>query len=213
MSFDIQITKQLGNCTIKCAIKTGAQLIALTGPSGQGKSSVLNCIAGLIRPDNGHIIVGGQTLFDTAQRIDIPTKLRGCGYVFQENRLFPHLTVEQNLRYGASRNAGSGQHSLSQIIDLLNISALLDRKPATLSGGEQRRVAIGRAVMSNPRIILLDEPLTSLDRGRGETILTIIDQLRRETDIPIVYVTHQMTEIERLGCPTFTLNAANMAVA
>ena len=206
MSFDIQITKQMGDCTVECEMQSDAQLVALVGPSGQGKSSVLNCIAGLIRPDSGHIIVGGQTLFDAKRQIDIPTQLRGSGYVFQENRLFPHLTVEQNLRYGDNRNSKPAQHTLAEITDLLNISALLDRKSATLSGGEQRRVAIGRALMSNPSIVLLDEPLTSLDRDRGETILTIVEQLRRETDIPIMYVTHQMAEIERLACPTFTLS-------
>lgn len=206
MSFDIQITKRLGDCTVECVMQSDAQLVALVGPSGQGKSSVLNCIAGLLRPDSGRIIVRGHTLFDAKRQIDIPTKLRGCGYVFQENRLFPHLTVEQNLRYGDNRNSELAQHTLSEITDLLNISALLDRKPATLSGGEQRRVAIGRALMSNPSIVLLDEPLTSLDRDRGETILAIVDQLRRETDTPIMYVTHQMAEIERLACPTFTLS-------
>lgn len=206
MSFDIQITKRLGDCTIECKIKSDEQLIALVGPSGQGKSSVLNCIAGLIRPDHGHINIGPRKLFNAGLDINVPASDRGCGYVFQENRLFPHLTVERNLRYGWNRTSGTEQYSLAEITDLLNIADLLDRKPATLSGGEQRRVAIGRALMSNPDILLFDEPLTSLDMERSDIILAAIDQLRSQTDIPILYVSHDTREIDRLACPAFTLS-------
>ena len=206
MSFDIRISKRLGTCAINCMMRSDDQLVALVGPSGKGKTSVLKCIAGLVRPADGHIQIGGRTLFDSATNVDQPANERGCGYVFQENRLFPHLTVEKNLLYGKARQDSSLAYGLLDIAELLDIVPLLKRRPAMLSGGEQRRVAIGRALMSGPAFLLLDEPLASLDAGRGDTILKTLDRLRADTDIPMLYVTHSDTELGRLACPVFTLD-------
>src|SRR6202000_1935825 len=159
MSFDVELTKRLGERDIACRFTAEGGLTVLFGPSGVGKTSVLNMIAGLLRPDAGYVRVAGETLFDAATGVDLPPERRGAGYVFQEPRLFPHLRVRANLLYGARDDAALGETT-----DLLDIGSLLDRWPRTLSGGEARRVAIGRALLADPRFLLLDEPLSSLDR-------------------------------------------------
>lgn len=205
MSFDLHITKHIGDCRIDCTIQTSKQLIALVGPSGAGKTTLLNCIAGLTAPDAGHIDIAGQTLFNAEDGTNLKPDARGCGYVFQDNRLFPHMSVERNLQYGAKSSGTSSPYTLEGIADLLDIAALLQRKPANLSGGEQRRVAIGRALLSGPEFLLLDEPLSSLDSDRGETILSTIENLRDQTGIPILYVSHSTAEVDRLTQSVFNL--------
>jgi molybdate transport system ATP-binding protein len=196
MSFDIDVRRRLGDTTIACCIEPGAGVTVLFGPSGAGKSSVLNMVAGLLRPDIGHIRVGGRTLFDADAGIDLKPEARRAGYVFQEPRLFPHLRVRANLRYGRRKGAAVDAEG---VIGLLGIAPLLDRWPRTLSGGEAKRVAIGRALLADPAFLLLDEPLASLDRARREEILALLERLRDGIGLPILLVTHDRAEAERLG--------------
>ncbi|MCP5396197.1 MAG: ATP-binding cassette domain-containing protein [Sphingomonadaceae bacterium] len=195
MSFDIAIGLKRGDRSIACTIASEAKLVALTGPSGAGKTSMLDAIAGLLPPASGHIRIGDAVLFDSAQRINLPPEQRGAGYVFQDLRLFPHRRVQANLAYGMSQNSWI---SVDEVISLLDIENLLDRWPATLSGGEAKRVAIGRALLSGPRFLLLDEPLASLDPARGKEILRLVEQIRDELAIPILYVSHDASEVARL---------------
>lgn len=197
MSFDIDIVGTVGTTEIRCRIAPVDGLTVLFGPSGVGKTSVLNMIAGLLRPAAGRITVGDQPLFDPARGIDLPVPQRRVGYVFQESRLFPHQRVRANLLYGVGR--GENLIGFYEIIAFLGIGHLLDRWPRTLSGGEARRVAIGRALLSVPRFLLLDEPLSSLDRPRREEIMTAIEHIRDQLKLPILMVTHDRDEAERLG--------------
>jgi molybdate transport system ATP-binding protein len=193
MSFEIDLRKRLGEAEVALTLAAGDGATVLFGPSGVGKTSVLNMVAGLLRPDSGRILVDGETLFDDG--IDVPPEARRAGYVFQVARLFPHLRVRANLLYGAGRDTGAFEDR----IGFLGIGHLLDRWPRTLSGGEAQRVAIGRAVLSNPRFLLLDEPLASLDRARREEILRAIEHLRDVMRLPILMVTHDPDEAERIG--------------
>ena len=202
MAFDIDLRLQRGDRDLACTIRSGSGIVALFGPSGVGKTSVLDMVAGLLRPDAGHVHVDGAALFDASAGIDIPPARRRCGYVFQQPRLFPHLRVRGNLRYGRPRGqADGGTHGLSQdaLIDLLGIGPLLQRWPASLSGGEAQRVAIGRALLSDPQFLLMDEPLSSLDQARRQDILAMIKQLHALTAIPILYVSHDRAELDYLG--------------
>ena len=194
MAFDLRLTKQIGETRIDFALEAGEGATVLFGPSGAGKTSVLNMIAGLLRPDAGHVRVSGETLFDAAAGIDVPPERRRAGYVFQEARLFPHQRVRDNLRYGAP-----GRHADFDEIGFLGIAHLLDRWPPTLSGGEARRVAIGRALLGAPAFLLLDEPLSSLDRARREEILAAIEHIRDVVRLPILMVTHDAGEADRIG--------------
>ena len=197
MSFDIDVTKRLGDAQVAAAFEAGEGLTVLFGPSGAGKTSTLHMIAGLLRPDWGHVRVDGETLFDASARIDVPVQRRRIGYVFQEPRLFPHKRVRANLLYG-SHAAGQG-FAFDEVIGFLGIGDLLDRWPRTLSGGEARRVAIGRALLANPRFLLLDEPLSSLDDARREEIMRAIEHIRDVLKLPVLMVTHDAHEAERLA--------------
>lgn len=199
MRFDVSVRRRLGDVHIACDLVAADGLTVLLGPSGVGKTSVLNMIAGLLRPDHGHVRIGDQVLFDADARIEVPPAARRCGYVFQDARLFPHHTVARNLDYGARRTRGSGLVARDEAIDLLGIGHLLNRWPRTLSGGEARRVAIGRALLSDPAFLLLDEPLSSLDRARREEIMQVLEHLRDTVRLPILMVTHDMAEAKRLG--------------
>jgi molybdate transport system ATP-binding protein len=194
MSFDVDVSGRRGDAVVGAQFSTGTGVTVLVGPSGAGKTSVLHMIAGLLRPDRGHIRVGGTPLFDAAGGVDLPPERRRAGYVFQEPRLFPHLSVRANLLYGAS-----GPDRLAEIAALLDIAGLLDRWPRSLSGGEARRVAIGRALLSDPAFLLLDEPLASLDPARKEEAMALIERVRDEAGLPILLVTHDEGEAERLG--------------
>ena len=193
MSFEIAIEKRLGDALISLTLDAGEGATVLFGPSGVGKSSVLNMVAGLLRPDRGRIAIDGETLFGDG--IDVPPERRRAGYVFQEARLFPHMRVRANLLYGVRGEA----ERFAEIIGFLGIGHLLDRWPRTLSGGEAKRVAIGRALLSRPRFLLLDEPLSSLDRSRREEIMLAIEHVRDVMRLPILMVTHDPEEAERIG--------------
>jgi molybdate transport system ATP-binding protein len=200
MSFDLDIEIARGEARIKVKFGAAKGLTALFGPSGAGKTSVLDCVAGLLRPARGRIAVAGEVLFDSEASLDLPPERRACGYVFQDVRLFPHRRVRENLLYGwklapvARRWMG-----LAEAVEFLGIGHLLDRNPETLSGGEAQRVAIGRALLSGPRFLLMDEPLSSLDAARRGEIMTVIERVRDELALPILYVTHDRGEVERLA--------------
>lgn len=206
MSFDVALTHRIGERTIKLVFVSTARLTALVGPSGVGKTTVLNCIAGLIRPDAGRIAVAGTVLFDSALGFSLSPERRRAGYVFQDGRLFPHLRVSANLAYG-ERLARPEDRWIErdEVTALLGIGHLLHRLPATLSGGEARRVAIGRALLSGPRFLLLDEPFASLDPARAEEILRLVERIRDELEIPILLVSHDRSEVERLAGAVVTL--------
>ena len=194
-AFDVDVTRRVGGRDIACRFHSGAGLTVLFGRSGAGKTSVLNMVAGLMRPDAGHVRVAGVTLF--GHGTDVPAERRRAGYVFQDPRLFPHMRVAANLRYGV--RPGGGGMGEAEVIAFLGLSGLLDRWPATLSGGEARRVAIGRALLSDPAFLLMDEPLSSLDGARREEIMAVIERLRDAAGLPILYVTHDPAEAERLA--------------
>ncbi|WP_242125988.1 ATP-binding cassette domain-containing protein [Sphingobium sp. Sx8-8] len=196
MSFDLSIDHAVGDRRIRLDCRTQAGLVALFGPSGAGKTSILNMVAGIMTPDRGRIVVGGETLFDSETGVDIPPARRRAGYVFQDGRLFPHMRVRANLLYGRHAQAPM---ALEAVLDVLGIGHLLDRWPATLSGGEAQRVAIGRALLSGPRFLLLDEPLSSLDPARRDEIMPVIERLKQELAMPILYVSHDRAEVERLA--------------
>ncbi len=200
MSLLIDVRHRLGDFRLEARFETQGRLTALFGRSGSGKTSLVNIIAGLIRPDHGRVQVNGDTLVDTARNIFLPKHRRRVGYVFQEGRLFPHLTVRQNLLYGRWFTPPSERREqVDHIVDLLGIGPLLDRRPGQLSGGEKQRVAIGRALLASPRLLLMDEPLASLDDARKGEILPYVERLRDETRIPIVYVSHSVPEVARLA--------------
>ena len=200
MSFDIDVEKRLGDFPLKAAFTAVAGLTVLFGPSGAGKTSVLNMIAGVLRPARGRIVVDGVTLFDSEKGVDLAPNHRRVGYIFQDARLFPHMSVERNLFYGHRLTAPAARYANpEQVTELLGIGHLMGRKPQALSGGEQQRVAIGRALLASPRLLLMDEPLASLDDARKEEILPYIERLRDEMRIPILYVTHAVHEVNRLA--------------
>jgi molybdate transport system ATP-binding protein len=201
MPFDLAIALKRGKLRLDYAFRTEkGGLTALFGPSGAGKTSLLDAIAGLARPSAGHILVEDTILFDKARHIDLRPEQRRCGYVFQDLRLFPHRSVRDNLLYGW-RLAPPTQRwmDFDTALGFLGIGHLLDRSPATLSGGEAQRVAIGRALLSGPRFLLMDEPLASVDAERREEILTVIERIRDELALPILYVSHDRAEVDRLA--------------
>ena len=192
MSFDVDVTGRSGRVSARFVV--GGGVTVLFAPSGAGKTSVLDMMAGLLRPDRGHIRVIGRMLFDAAGGVDLSPEQRRVGYVFQDARLFPHKHVRANLLYGASEDT-----QLSRIVQLLKIDHLLDRWPRTLSGGEAKRVAIGRALLRQPDFLLLDEPLASLDAARRADAMRAIQAVRDVAEMPILLVTHDREEAERLG--------------
>jgi molybdate transport system ATP-binding protein len=197
---EVDIDKRLGSFDLAARFTAPATgITALFGRSGSGKTSLVNALAGLVRPDRGRIVVGEHVLFDSAHKIDLPPEQRRLGYVFQEGRLFPHYSVRGNLLYGARRESAANGPSFDTVVALLGIGDLLERRPADLSGGEKQRIAIGRALLARPRLLLMDEPLASLDAPRKDDILPFIVRLRDELKLPIVYVSHEMEELMRLA--------------
>jgi molybdate transport system ATP-binding protein len=198
MAIDIDVARRLGDRTIAARFTAGTVLTALFGPSGVGKTSILNMVAGLIKPDRGHIRIGERTLFDGAT--DLPPEARRVGYVFQDGRLFPHRRVRANLTYGYDLvDPADRWMTLDEAVAFLGIGHLLDRWPHSLSGGEAQRVAIGRALLAAPEILLMDEPLSSLDTARRGDIMTVIERIRDELKLPILYVSHDRAEVDRLA--------------
>ncbi len=196
----VDIKKQLGDFAIEASFESEGRVTGLFGASGAGKTSLINMIAGLLRPDRGAISLDGDLLDDVAAGVHVPAYRRRIGYVFQDARLFPHLDVAHNLDYGRRMNRlapDPAQHR--RVTDLLDIGHLLGRRPGRLSGGERQRVALGRALLSRPRLLLLDEPLGSLDEGRKEEILPYLTRLRDEAKVPMVYVSHDAAELRQLA--------------
>ncbi|MBO0754933.1 MAG: molybdenum ABC transporter ATP-binding protein, partial [Bradyrhizobiaceae bacterium] len=196
----IDVEKQLGDFHLAVKLQTKGRTTALFGPSGAGKTTIVNLVAGLMAPDRGRIVLGDKALFDTSTRVNIAPHRRHIGYVFQEGRLFPHLSVRRNLDYGRFMNrlAWNGDEE-QRIIDLLDIGHLLNRRPGTLSGGERQRVAIGRALLTRPQLLLLDEPLASLDAPRKREILPYLVRMRDDVGVPMIYVSHQAEEVKQIA--------------
>jgi molybdate transport system ATP-binding protein len=198
---DIHLKKNYGNFIVETAFTSqGHGVTAFFGHSGSGKTSIINMIAGLVQPDQGHIVIDDRCVFDRAKGINLRPEKRRFGYVFQDGRLFPHLSIRSNLVYGMRRVKPGDRYILfDQVVDLLGIEPLLKRHPATLSGGEKQRVAIGRSLLTSPKLLLMDEPLASLDAARKTEVLPFIGRLSSELSIPILYVSHSMDEILNLA--------------
>lgn len=208
MSLEVDIDHAREHFRLTARFSSAPGLTALFGRSGSGKSTLVDIIGGLIRPTRGRVAVDGQVLVDTDRGLFIPKHRRRIGYVFQDSRLFPHLSVRNNLLYGRwfARNERGGSSDLASVVELLGIGALLDRQPDSLSGGEKQRVAIGRALLAHPRLLLMDEPLASLDEARRAEILPYIERLRDQAGVPIVYVSHSVTEVARLATTVVILS-------
>jgi molybdate transport system ATP-binding protein len=206
MLFELSLRHPIGERVVELELASDARLVALVGASGTGKTTVLNCIAGLAKPTSGRIAVAGDVLFDAERGIDLPPERRRAGYVFQDFRLFPHLRVSANLAYGERlAPAGSRWIEREDVVSFLGIEHLLGRWPANLSGGELRRVAIGRALLAGPRFLLLDEPFASLDPPRAEALRALVEQIRNELHVPILLVSHDREEVARLAGEVATL--------
>ncbi|MDG1129166.1 MAG: molybdenum ABC transporter ATP-binding protein, partial [Paracoccaceae bacterium] len=212
MTLQVSLRHQFAGFDLDVAFEAPPGVTVLFGPSGSGKSTVINAVAGLLRPDRGRIVTDDLVLLDTDARRVLPPHKRRLGYVFQEGRLFPHLSVRQNLLFGrwfAPRDARG--ESLDRVVELLGLEHLLDRRPGALSGGEKQRVAIGRALLAAPRLILADEPLAALDETRKAEILPYFERLRDEVAVPILYVSHASAEVARLATTVVALRAGRVA--
>jgi molybdate transport system ATP-binding protein len=210
----VDVEKKLGAFKLAVRFEATGGATALFGPSGSGKTSVVNMIAGLLRPDRGSIALNSTVLFDAAAGINVAPHRRHIGYVFQEGRLFPHLSVRQNVDYGR-RMSGQPRDAedFARIVKLLDIGHLLDRRPRLLSGGERQRVAIGRALLMRPRLLLLDEPLASLDSGHKHEILPYLVRLRDEANVPMVYVSHTAAEVRRIATTIVRIEAGRVTAS
>jgi len=211
MTLTVAVEHVQGAFHLDAEFECGEGVTALFGQSGSGKTTLVNSIAGLAHPRRGRIALDGEVLFDAGRGIDVPARRRRFGYVFQEGRLFPHLTVRQNLGYSRLFGAGSTAREFDHIVELLGLRDLLGRRPAQLSGGERQRVALGRALLASPRMLLLDEPLASLDARRRDEILQYLELLRDEVKIPIVYVSHSVEEVVRLAATVVLMAGGRVA--
>ncbi len=207
----VNVEKQLGEFSLSANFEGESGVTALFGPSGSGKTSIANMVAGLIRPDRGQILIDKEVAYDSSENIDIPVHRRRVGYVFQDGRLFPHLSVVRNLEYGRWMSGLKRDGAqFKRVTELLDIGPLLDRRPGALSGGERQRVALGRALLMNPRLLLLDEPLASLDAARKREILPYFLRLRDETKLPMIYVSHDAAEVKALANRVVMLDAGRV---
>lgn len=198
---------------LDAAFEAAAGLTALFGPSGSGKTTVVNAVAGLLRPQAGRVSVGDSVLADSDTGLWLPPHRRAVGYVFQDARLFPHLTIRQNLLFGHWFTGRGRRADLDDVVDLLGIAHLLARRPAALSGGERQRVALGRALLSHPRLLLMDEPLAALDQARKDEILPYLERLRDQAGLPILYVSHSAAEVARLATTVVMLARGRVVAA
>lgn len=212
MMLAVSLSHAFPGLALEVAFQAPAGVTALFGRSGAGKTTVVNAVAGLLRPDRGRIEAGGEVLLDTATGLNLPPHRRRVGYVFQDARLFPHLTVRQNLLYGRWF-APPGPDDLDRITALLGLEALLTRRPGALSGGEKQRVALGRALLSRPRLLLLDEPLAALDAPRKAEILPFLEAIRDEARVPVLYVSHSAAEVARLATHVVLLDAGRVVAS
>lgn len=212
---DIHIKRKQGDFCVNTVFKKDKPgVTALFGPSGAGKTSVVNMVAGLCHPDEGHIIINNQVLFNSKRQICLPPEKRRIGYVFQDGRLFPHLSVRSNLAYGKNRIPTAEQYvPFDSVVELLGISHLLDRRPSRLSGGEKQRVAIGRALLTSPSLLLMDEPLAALDSQRKREVLPFIQRLCANFSLPILYVSHALDEILNLASDMILLDSGKVAAS
>lgn len=212
MTLSVSLRHGFPGFDLDVAFEAPAGVTVLFGPSGSGKTTVINAVAGLLRPDLGKVATGNLVLVDTQARVFLPPHRRRIGYVFQEGRLFPHLTVRQNLAYGRwfAPRASTGE-SVERVVELLGIGHLLGRRPGALSGGEKQRVAIGRALLAAPELILADEPLAALDEARKAEVLPYFERLRDEVSTPILYVSHSSAEVARLATTVVALRAGRVA--
>ncbi len=200
MRIEADVRLRHGAFSLSAQFESEAGVTVLFGRSGSGKTTLLNAIAGLVKPDAGRIVVGGETFFDSDRRISVPVQKRRIGYVFQEGRLLPHLSVRSNLAYGRFFTPVADRYvDFDRVVSLLDLGTLLERRPRHLSGGEKQRVAIGRALLASPRLLLMDEPLASLDAARKGEILHYVERLRDEMRVPIIYVSHAIEEVTRLA--------------
>jgi molybdate transport system ATP-binding protein len=213
MMIDVKIRKRQGDFSIDADFHVqGTGVTALFGPSGAGKTSIVNMVAGLVKPDAGHIGVNQRRLFDSAMGINLPPEKRRIGYIFQDGRLLPHFTVRSNLTYGMHLTPADKRFvSFDQVVALLGIESLLERRPAKLSGGEKQRVAIGRALLTSPDLLLMDEPLASLDAARKLEVLPFIATLSHKYSIPTLYVSHSMAEIRQLADHLVTIEGGKVS--
>jgi molybdate transport system ATP-binding protein len=210
----VDVEKRLGDFTVAARFETESGVTALFGPSGAGKTSLVNMIAGLVAPDRGRIMYRGKVLFDAAGKVNVPPHRRQFGYVFQDGRLFPHLTVRRNLDYGRRMyGLKRDRAETERIVAMLDIGHLADRRPGKLSGGERQRVAIGRALLMRPRLLLLDEPLASLDAARKAEIMPYLERLRDEAGVPMIYVSHHAAEARRLATTVVRVEAGRVAAS
>jgi len=212
---EVSIRHRQGAFTLDVDFAAGPGATVLFGRSGSGKTTLVNAVAGLLRPQDGRIVLDGEVLLDTAAGRFVPPHRRRIGYVFQEARLFPHLSVRGNLLFGQrfGRRGRGGAGEFDRVVDLLGIAPLLDRRPRHLSGGERQRVAIGRALLADPRLLLLDEPLSGLDAARRAEILPYLERLRDGLNLPMVYVSHQVEEVVRLATTLVILEDGRVAAA
>jgi len=211
MMLDVSLRHRLGAFTLDVQFRAPSGVTVLFGRSGSGKTSIVNAVAGLLIPDEGRIVSDERVLLDTAAGVRVKPHRRRLGYIFQEGRLFPHLTVRQNLGYGAwFAPKGAARADLAQVVDLLGLGALLERRPAALSGGEKQRVAIGRALLAAPQLILADEPLAALDEARKAEILPYFERLRDSVSVPILYVSHSASEVARLATTVVAIEAGRV---
>lgn len=211
MTLSVSIRHALGGFAIDATFEAPPGITVLFGRSGSGKTTIVNAVAGLLRPAEGRIAIDGRVLLDTGKGVWVPPHRRRIGYVFQEARLFPHLTVRQNLGYGAwFAPRGAPREDFGRVVDMLGIGPLLDRRPGALSGGERSRVALGRALLSAPNLILADEPLAALDEARKGEILPYFERLRDEVAVPVVYVSHSASEVARLATTVVALEAGRV---
>ncbi|PJE29650.1 molybdate transport system ATP-binding protein [Pseudooceanicola antarcticus] len=210
MSLSLRLRHSFGSAGLDLSFEAPPGLTVLFGASGAGKTSVVRAVAGLLRPDEGRIALDERVLFDSGQGVDLRPHRRRVGYVFQEPRLFPHLSVRGNLGYGRRFARAGKSQDFDRITDMLGLAPLLSRRPGALSGGEQQRVAIGRALLSDPQILLADEPLSALDTARKDEILPWLERLRDEAGLPILYVSHSVQEVARLATTVIELEAGRI---